>query len=125
MRFSWRDYISLAFKLSGKRARPYNPSARLRSVISRAYYGAFVKARNFLHDREGIILPNDSSVHNFVIGSFRASSQNQRVVVAEHLVRLRSSRNYADYEDNIFNLTQRVNQSLSLANQIINVLDRL
>jgi uncharacterized protein (UPF0332 family) len=125
MSFSWRDYLSLANELSGRRARPYSPDARSRAAISRAYYAAFIEARNFLRDRDGISVPNDGSVHNFVISSFRASSQRQRVIIGEHLERLRSYRNYADYQDIMFRLNQRVNESLTLANRVINTLDRL
>lgn len=125
MSFSWRDYLSLAFELNGKTPHPYSLEARSRSAISRAYYAAFIEARNFLRDAEGIAMPSDSSVHNFVISTFRASRQNRCRSIAEHLEKLRSYRNHADYDDVIFRLNPRVRESLILANRVINLLDQL
>ncbi len=48
MSFNWSEYLNLAQELAGRSTEPPNQEARLRSSISRAYYAAFCKARNYL-----------------------------------------------------------------------------
>ncbi len=50
MSFNWDDYLFLAQELATHPSNFPNQEARLRSAISRAYYSAFCKARDFLRD---------------------------------------------------------------------------
>jgi uncharacterized protein (UPF0332 family) len=48
MMFDWSDYLDLANELAGDIASQTTEEAKLRSSVSRAYYAAFCKARNYL-----------------------------------------------------------------------------
>jgi uncharacterized protein (UPF0332 family) len=126
MSFNWRNYLNLARELSGKRVRPYNSQeAKARTAISRAYYAAFIEARNFLRDREGITAPANSHPHAFVINYFKRGGDLIRQNIGDDLDYLRSFRKLADYEDVLYRQPQRVQQSLDLADKVIQNLDRL
>ncbi len=60
MSFDWSEYLNLAQELAGKATTPASQEAKLRA-ISRAYYAAFVQARNFLRDRDGLTIPREST----------------------------------------------------------------
>jgi hypothetical protein len=126
MSFRWRDYIELAQELNGKRTKPYHRDAKLRSAISRAYYGAFVEARNFIEDVDGVNVPKGGAAHGFVADYFEYGTANPtRVRIGINLGNLRTLRNLADYENVIYTLPKRVQDSIRLSLQIIKLLDQL
>ena len=51
MSFDWKEYLNLAYFLSGRREKTYSPEGGYRSAVSRAYYAAFCYARNHARDR--------------------------------------------------------------------------
>ena len=54
MSFNWSEYLALAQQLAGKAQISATQESRLRSAISRAYYSAFIQARNHLRDTMGL-----------------------------------------------------------------------
>lgn len=136
MKFNWSEYYDLAKELAD--ANLINPGdsannpkskvseAKLRSSISRSYYGAFCTARNYLRDvlcdpilskaRTG-----DTNEHQYVAREFELNnSKNKEMTeVGKDLGRLRLLRNKADYEDNINTLEKDTKYALKLAENVI------
>lgn len=90
------DFIALAIRLSNSRNE-----ADLRSAVSRAYYGAFHMARQFLADC-GLRFPAKdiygAEIHNKVRYCLSESGSSDALVVGHKLRTLRSQRNRADYD---------------------------
>lgn len=105
MSFNWSEYLGLAQQLAGKAQISATQESRLRSAISRAYYAAFLLARNYLRDEESISIPEKQS-HKFVIEQFKNSSEEVRKKIGKNLARLRFNRNKADYDDNFDRLPE-------------------
>ena len=118
MSFNWSEYLGLAQQLAGKAQISATQESRLRSAISRAYYAAFILARNYLRDEESISIPEKQS-HKFVIEQFKNSSEKVRQAIGKNLARLRFSRNKADYNDNFERLPEETRAMLKLANKTI------
>jgi uncharacterized protein (UPF0332 family) len=125
MSFDWSEYLNLAQELAGQAVSPASQEARLRASISRAYYAAFCKSRNYLRDKEGRRVPSGVRAHRFVQDEFKRSSDRVRKQIGYDLDRLRSDRNKADYDDSIVNLSVMTTVDLALANRVISTLDRL
>lgn len=123
MSFDWSEYLNLARRLAGTPENPAN-EAELRSAISRAYYAAFIQARNFLRDRDNLKIPRKNT-HEYVINLFRDNSDKVRKKIGERLRRLRDFRNEADYEDRAIKLAPNSKESLTLARRIISGLGSL
>ncbi len=142
MKFEWSEYYNLAKELadtnsvsSGDLAN--NPKlqtseAKLRSSISRAYYGAFCIARNYLRD---VLCDStlsgskrfDVNEHQYVSDKFiKDEKTNKKIVrVGSNLNRLRGLRNKADYED-IYNTVKKdALFALKLAEDIITKINEL
>src|SRR5947209_8102595 len=103
MTFDWTEYLALAQELGGRRPPvPAGPEARARSAISRAYYAAYVQARNYLRDKDhDPALPSSGQAHEYVRRQFWRSRDRRRRRVATLLHSLRVVRNQTDYEDSI------------------------
>lgn len=89
MAFSAPDFYTVACELVAKATKdgPY-----LRTLISRAYYGALIAARDARHIRtDGL-----PSSHDFVINSYKGNFADK--VISDHLIILRKLRKKADYE---------------------------
>lgn len=124
MSFDWSDYLSVAKELANIAATT-NQEAKLRSAISRAYYAAFIKARNHLRDREGLLIPRTSDAHSYVSQQFKSSPNAVRQLLAEKLVRLRRFRRQADYVDTFPGLTGITQTALRLSQEVISTLNNL
>jgi uncharacterized protein (UPF0332 family) len=133
MSFDWSEYLTLAKVLAGQDARPSKESG-LRTAISRAYYAAFCKARNFLRDKDkdpqiSTLGAYSADVHGHVIHEFRDKRRNRgikdRQTIGEKLQWLRKERNRADYDDTHQNLSNITRTALSYAEDIISKLDTL
>ncbi|HAZ46829.1 MAG TPA: hypothetical protein DDW76_30770 [Cyanobacteria bacterium UBA11369] len=120
MTFNWSEYLNLAQEL----AQQTTDEAKLRSAISRAYYAAFIKSRNFLQEREGLTIPTENT-HKYVINQFKNSSDPVRIKIGRRLLRLRGFRNQADYDNTFPLLVEKTQESLTLARRIISSLDNL
>ena len=81
MSFNWSEYLALAQQLAGKAQISATQESRLRSAISRAYYAAFIKGRNYLRDEESISIP-EQQTHKFVIQQFENNAVLARKAIA-------------------------------------------
>ena len=99
MSFNWKEYINLAEEF----VKFSNDEARLRTALSRAYYGAFCLARN----KKGFKSYKKSNVHQKVIMSFKSSYDNDEQLIGKYLDDLRKGRNDADYDED-----KRIDQKL-------------
>lgn len=84
------DYYHLASWLYIQRAQLSYGESPIRTVISKAYYGAFLEARN----RAGI-KSKAATVHLDVIAHY---NKNNKSAIANRLDSMRANRNDADYE---------------------------
>jgi uncharacterized protein (UPF0332 family) len=126
MNFDWQEYLTLAQELM------LNPSplssgeeARARAAISRAYYAAFIEARNHLHLKEATPVPRRENPHWFVIEQFKNSSDKIRRDIGANLERLRLDRNSADYQNQFFAAIFAASTALIIASNVINDLKKL
>ena len=125
MSFDWTNYLNLAQELTGAATTLSNEEAKLRSAISRAYYAAFIQARNHLRDREQYLTPPGGNPHYDVPLQFQQSTDVRRRAIGVNLNRLRKHRNFADYADRFGGLPAATSLSIQRATQIISTLSRL
>lgn len=125
MSFDWLQYLILAKELDGQATAPASPEARRRSAISRAYYAAFIGARNYLQKQEGHSIPKTSDAHKYVSEQFKRSSDPVRQDIGRKLERLRTTRNQADYNDTATGLFTNTKIAIKRAEQIISKLSSL
>lgn len=126
MSFDWTEYFSLAQELTGQNPPfPSGQEAKSRAAISRAYYAAFCRSRNYLRDVEGIPISKGAAVHGQVKREFGNSQDNMRRSVGRNLDRLREKRNKADYDDAMPSLSNDTILSMGLAKQVISGLGKL
>ena len=126
MSFDWAKYLTVAQELAALSEGHINREALLRCVISRAYYAAFCKSRNYLRDiDEDKALDQSLHVHQLVIDRFKASDDATRKDIGAALHRLRRIRNIADYQDSFRNLETRALKSLKYAEEVIEYLNKL
>lgn len=101
-----------------------NREAEWRSAISRAYYAAFLVARE-LFERVGFVVPQDAGGHAYVWLRLSNCGRQEVVTAAQTLSDLRRERGYADY-DLRREIRHRVTRELvSDASDVIRVLDEL
>ena len=98
----------------------------LRSAMSRAYYSAFIGARNFLRERREIGLRGSAEDHRLVRDRFMQSTDRTRKQIGVWLGRLSATRGKADYED-VFvgSLVKSAEASLQAARYLLDSLRRL
>lgn len=125
MSFDWSQYLNLAKELAGQATTPANEEARLRDAISRAYYAAFILARNHLRDKEGHSIPTTGEAHQYVAEQFKLNPEPGHQVVASNLKKLRMYRNQADYVDRFPGLSGITSVALRLAEEVISNLSVL
>jgi len=90
MSFNWKAFIDFAKELMDA-----TDEARLRSAISRAYYGVFCIARNKKRLKEY----KKKDVHSKVIESYKSSQDKDEKFIGKTLDELRRHRNDADYNE--------------------------
>ena len=125
MTFDWSEYLKLAQELAGQTASPANEEAKLRSSVSRAYYAAFCKARNYLRDIEGYLIPSTSDAHAYVRDEFKRSPNKLGRKIGWELDQLRTHRNRVDYDDSVAGLPSTATMSLKLTQDVISALNIL
>jgi uncharacterized protein (UPF0332 family) len=131
MNFDWREYLYLAYTLSGQPS-PAVPSpseeARLRTSISRAYYASFIVARNYLRDVKKLIIPTRGT-HQFVIDHYGTDFPGNLVAseIGAKLGRMRTHRENVDYEDSLGSINLRATSifDLTYADSVINLVNSL
>lgn len=96
MAFDWKNYISFAEELNNNRS----DEAALRSSISRAYYGAFCKVRNYIGTKyaSSISQTKGDGIHQKIIQVLKESEDSQEFSLGNTLHSLRDERNKADYD---------------------------
>jgi len=120
MVFDWTRYLLLAQELAERR----NDEASLRSAVSRAYYAAFCIARNrLLQENEKI--PATGEAHATVWTKYRNSVQKHRKDIGTTGDRLRRSRNRADYDNEFPDISEKVEQALANAKDLLESLEGL
>lgn len=118
MPFDWREYLRLAGFLHAT-AGAYTEEAAWRSAVSRAYYGAFGRARNVAQARDGFVPTGGPEDHDRLCDHFRARREDR---LAQRLGRLRHCRNQCDYNDDVERLAVMVAAAVATAQQVV---DRL
>lgn len=122
--FDWSDYMKLARELWRQSARSPIKDAKLRTAISRAYYAAYISARNHLQDKDKVSIPYQDA-HQYVINYFLNSSDGTYREIGWRLKRLRRLRNKGDYDNNFTDLVVRTPKALADAEQAIAILNNL
>ena len=127
MKFDWSEYLNLANEL----IKIDIDEAKQRSSISRAYYAAFCMARNYLRDNLGdpklLKRVSDINFHQYVAEEFKEIDRKNKKMteIGRDLILLRTLRNKADYDDKVFSLHKDTQQSLLLARNIIDNINKL
>lgn len=125
MSFDWSEYLNVAKELADRATTPANQEAKLRAAISRAYYAAFINARNYLRDKEEHSIPTTGDAHRYVSQQFELSVEPVRRTIGENLVRLRMYRRQADYVDKFPGLSGITLTVLTLSEEVITTLNSL
>lgn len=124
MSFCWENYIDLSEELINLAQNNPMEKAFLRTSISRAYYGVFCIARNYLKNNKNIT-NSSPEPHKFVIEILKNSQDSSEQIIGQYLATLRKERNLADYEDNYQVTTNKANLMLISANQALNFFQTL
>lgn len=125
MSFDWSDYLALAEILNNTASISPVPEANFRSAISRAYYAAFCKARNFLKSSDGYNPPEDGTIHKDVMEIFMYSSDQDRSFIGLLLKDMRWKRNIVDYNDEFWDQRAKAEAVLIDAREVIQILKEL
>src|SRR4051794_30970024 len=101
MSFDWGEYLSLAEALCGVAVSGplISDEAQYRSSVSRAYYAAFILARNRLRDVDLVPIPRSVNAHVFVARAYEHHADPRRVQIGVRLRDLGADRNRCDYDD--------------------------
>jgi len=127
MSFKWEEFLNIAQALIYNRdLQQLSAEAKYRCAISRAYFGAFCTARNFLRDfQEDPDISQRPEIHRYVRTKFEISPNPRERSIGENLKRLHHRRKLADYEDNLRDPEHKAQESLRLARQVIKTLRKL
>jgi uncharacterized protein (UPF0332 family) len=125
MSFDWSNYLDLARELHRQGSTHSSKEAELRSAISRAYYAAFCKSRNYLQERRHVALSSGADVHKEVYERFSNSQDKNLRAIGVDLKRLRGFRNKADYDNTFGGLHNASELCVGLADDTITNLNRL
>lgn len=99
MSFDWAEYLRLAKELAKNPPPNCDLEAIYRTVIGRAYYGAFREAQNFLVKRGSFSVEFGEGSHNKVIFEFKGHPNRYCQLIGEDLRRMKQFRERADYQD--------------------------
>lgn len=126
MSFDWSENLYLARELVGKPDKASNEEVKLRAALSRAYYAAFGKARNYLQDNTPFIASSSKDTHWDVINQFLHDSNPARRQIGWDLRYLFNYRKQADYDNDFSRLSaQMVESALDIAERVISRLAKL
>jgi uncharacterized protein (UPF0332 family) len=112
MSFDWNEYATLAEELSRR-----DNEASLRTAISRIYYSTYHEAKTYLLD-EGIQLSTSDSSHKIIWNGYKNMGRSCRSVGLNG-ERLFDNRKKADYESEVGNINQLVEESFIIARNIL------
>lgn len=126
MSFDWSEYLKVARELIGVTTPPASSEARLRAGISRAYYAAFNKSRDYIELVHHIQwIPKAGESHQFVIDWYRSHPDDTYQLIGYLLGRLRRNRRLADYERTFGKLSMEAAYSLEKTDEVLRLLATL
>lgn len=117
MQFDWGEYDTLAKELAGR-----GDEASLRTAISRIYYSIFHQARTYLLEEQVPLSTSDSS-HKIVWNKYRNMGRSCRAVGVNG-DRLFDNRKRADYDNEVKDVGNLVEESFALAINIMTYLEQ-
>ena len=121
MTFDWIHFIKLAEKLIEDEHN--KDEAVYRTVISRSYYGAHHRARQFLESHFALQMDKTADDHGQVIRALKRYRNDQQLRRSgRELERLCDDRRRADYDDSVCVEKNVARANLARANDIINTL---
>lgn len=119
MAFDWADYTKLADSL---RRQPDEASQR--TAISRLYYSTLHQARVYL-ESEGLLLSQmGPGTHRQVWDEFKRKGRSHQPI-GTHGQRLQVNRVRADYDNQIGNLAELVEESFTVATKLLAYLQQV
>src|SRR4051794_4575096 len=127
MSFEPQDFLRFAEELAGKTpSKSYNDEARYRSIISRAYYAAFLLARDYCEYYTNLVIQHNGNDHTRVRDNFKNNRRDGKWVrIGLGLGVLLENRTFADYYDPISNLPNLAELMLARAAYVIELLESL
>jgi uncharacterized protein (UPF0332 family) len=127
MSYDWQKLLNMARELNQTPfvTITYDTETFQRTAINRAYYSSFIKARNLLRDIDGLDVPTSADAHAFVVNEFKFDYEPSRSQIGRYLAKLKSYRLFADYEDNVMNLSYSTNDAIQIANKIVAALNKI
>jgi uncharacterized protein (UPF0332 family) len=118
MSFNWSELLDVAeFIAAQKPTGSIGEQALARSTVNRAYYAAYWKARSFWEDKGQSI--DRSRAHSHVIELFRHSGATDLEMIGDDLDYLHADRIRADYLKEAIVSTEKAEESLEIASDII------
>lgn len=115
--FDWAELIVLADGLN--RSRDIGPEEAVnRSIINRAYFGAFCLARNVARERKWLSLSNNAGDHSKVQNYYKNSKDKTKKQIGLVLERLHIARKEADYKDILEGSFEKALKSIRQAQDI-------
>lgn len=115
MPFNWREYLKLAQFLQGHGGESFSQEAAFRCAVSRAYYAAFCHARNFASVKQSFEPSYKAADHSLLKKHFSGTG---RIDIARKLDCLRIWRNNCDYDDDVSNINQMLNDAIKHSSDI-------
>jgi uncharacterized protein (UPF0332 family) len=128
MQFNPDEYVGLAHSLvdaHGKYEPPkgsrFSTQAALRAAISRAYYGAWLRAREF----SGLATRRDDrESHQAVIKYYENRAEADSKTIAGLLMDLKSLRRKADYQTDTRLSLREAKDALASADEVLETLEK-
>ncbi len=122
MAFQWIDFIHLADSLANDNSSPTLDAGR-RTAISRSYFGAYCKARDFaVKDSRGAFKPEKKADDHRNVRLYFLNHKDENLkCVANTLQSLRDWRNNSDYDES-WDCFPFVNKSIEDAGNIFSIL---
>lgn len=120
--FDPKEFISFAQRLA---VSPHMADVDIRNCLSRAYYGAYLMARQRA-SAAGRFRPTfQGDDHALLIGRLSSAPEDELVHVADLLRLLRADRNKADYDLTWSPTRAQARLAVALAADVVRSLDRL
>lgn len=118
MPFDWGEFLKLACDLQGRSGPGYSEEAAYRTAVSRAYYAAFCRTRDYAQANLRFRPSRTARDHQQLIDHLRLQAHPWGDI-ADDLDDLRGWRNQCDYDPYVPNLQNMVTRAIQIANQIL------
>lgn len=125
MSFQWEDYWQVANELSGASSTDKLYEAKIRTVISRAYYASFNIGKQYLIIKHGFRPQKNADDHGDVRKKFFSINSPECNTIAANLDQMRRARNRADYDDQIANVHKLLSGVMRSADATIKLINQL